>query len=103
MTKKDKLKQCEEGDTYYIIKCNSIIETKIVKITHEVLGHYVYEDALGRHYFGHHFDKSLFKTYEEAKNELYKREKIKNKRQLLKEYERKLNNELNLKDHYIVK
>ena len=47
--------------------------------------------------------KSCFKTKEEAEKEIQRRQNIVKKRQLLKEYERNLNKELGLEDHYIVK
>ena len=48
-------------------------------------------------------ENNLFKTKEEAEKEIQRRQNIVKKRQLLKEYERNLNKELGLEDHYIVK
>ena len=45
----------------------------------------------------------LFKTEKEADDELYRRERVKEKRQRLKEYEELLNEKLNLEGHFIVK
>ena len=97
------IKQCEEGDIYYKIKKEKILQITISKITHHELGHYTYKDSLGDVHLGSAFGKSLFKTTNECKEELHRRESIKEKRKRLKEYERKLNEELNIGDHYIVK
>ena len=100
----DTIRQCEEGDVFYRIKKDEVIRVQITKITyHDRIGHYSYEDDTGYHYFGRNFGKSLFKTEEEADNELYRRERVKEKRQRLKEYEELLNEKLNLKGHFIVK
>lgn len=99
----DKIKQCEEGDIYYKIKKDKVIQVEIVKITYHDLGHYSYKDTLGERYFGHSFGTSLFKTEKEADNELYRRERVREKRQRLKEYEELLNEKLDLEGHFIVK
>ena len=100
---KTHIKQCEKNDVYYRIKKEEIIPITIVEITHHSFGHYTYNDNLGDYHTGRDFGRSLFKTTEECKEELRRRHNIKEKRKLMKEYERKLNEELNLGDHYIVK
>ena len=57
----------------------------------------------GGSYFNTAFGKTLFKTFEEAQIETHKRTAIKKKRELLKKYERKLNEELKLENHFIIK
>ncbi len=99
----DKIKQCEEGDVYYKIKKNEVVQIQIVKIVYHDLGHYSYRDTYDERYFGHSFGVSLFKTKEEAEEELYRRERVKEKRQRLKEYEELLNEKLRLEGHFIVK
>ena len=99
----DKIKQCEEGDIYYKIKKNEVVQIQIVKITYHDLGHYAYRDTYDERYFGRSFGTSLFKTREEAEKELYRRERVKEKRLRLKEYEKSLNEKLNLEGHFIVK
>lgn len=97
------IKQCQVGDRYYRIIKDTIIPIQITKINRYELGHYVYEDDSKNHHLGQAFGKSLFKTKEECEEELRKRKCIKDKRKLLKEYEEKLNEELNIKGHYIIK
>lgn len=98
----DYAKLCDVGDTFYRV-CNDRIRLiTIAKVEKMTLGHYVYEDNDGHSYFNRALTKSCFKTEEEAKNEIQRRKKIKEKRNLLKEYERKLNKELGLKDHFVI-
>lgn len=100
----DTIRQCKEGDIFYRIKKDEVIRVQITKITyHDRIGHYSYEDDTGYHYFGRNFGKSLFKTEKEANDELYRRERVKEKRQRLREYEELLNEKLNLEGHFIVK
>lgn len=99
----DNTKQCKKGDIFYRIKKDEVIQVRILRITHHELGHYGYEDNTGNTYFGHSFGVALFKTKEQAEDELYKRKRIKEKRKRLKDYELALNFEFGLKDHFIVK
>lgn len=99
----DYTKQCEEGDEFYRIIKDTVVHVQITKITHQQLGHYTYEDSLKHVHFGRAFSGVLFKTEEDAYKELLKRQNIKEKRKLLKEYERELNMKFNLEDHYIIK
>lgn len=103
-TEVDYIKQCEKGDKFYRIKKNKVILVTITEVTHHTqFGHYSYKDDLNCTHFGRNFGTSLFKTQEECEKELLKRQNIKEKRERLKEYERKLNEELNLGNHYIIK
>lgn len=99
----DKIRQCEEGDTYYKIKKDKVVQIQIAKVTYHDLGHYSYKDSMNDTYFGHSFGTALFKTKQEADDELYRRERVKEKRRRLKEYEELLNEKLNLEGHFIVK
>lgn len=93
---------CKEGDKIYRIFKDDVVEVTVIKITHHP--HCAYKIDFDREaHFNRDFGKSLFKTREEAEQELQKRDKIAKKRKLLKDYERKLNEELNLGDHYIFK
>lgn len=99
----DYIKQCEEGDIYYRIIKDKMMQIKIIKITHHKLGHYSYKDNLNGTHFGNNFGRSLFKTAKECEDELYRRQCVKEKRQMLKEYETELNKKFDLKDHRIIK
>lgn len=63
----------------------------------------MYRDNEKASYFNRTIKKSCFKTQDEAREELRKRESIACKKVLLKSYERTLNDELKLGDHFIVK
>lgn len=94
---------CSIGDTFYKIKqnTNEIYKIRIVQIDH--YPHSVYRDDRGYSYFNRTLQKTCFKTEEDAYKEILKRQNIKEKRELLKEYERELNMRFNLEDHYIIK
>lgn len=93
---------CKVNDVLFKIKKDgTICPIKIIEMAH--YPHTVYRDNFGNSYFNRGLFKNCFKTKEEAKKEIQRRELITQKRQLLKEYERELNKKLNLKDHYIVK
>lgn len=93
---------CKVNDTLFKIKKDgTIYPIKITKITH--YPHTVYGDNFGNIYFNKNIFNSCFKTEEDAKKEMLKRQNITKKRQLLKEYERNLNKELGLEDHYYIK
>lgn len=94
--------KCKVGDTVYRLTKNGIMETKVLKIKH--YPHAVYElENCPEHYFDRAFGKTLFLIMEEADNAIQIKENIVKKRELLKEYERKLNAELNIGEHYIIK
>ena len=93
------------GDVIYRINKNNLtgpFKTIITRVEHHALGHYTYH--FGKDYlFGRMFNKTYFKTQEEAMDALETATIIKRKRELLKEYEVKLNEELGLENHRIVK
>ena len=107
----EKIQLCKKGDTLYrvakISKTNELyvepIVITLVEFAGGTFGHWYYRDNKSRAYFNRNIGKSCFKTREEAEKEIQKRKDIIKKRELLKEYERKLNNELNIKDHCIIK
>lgn len=93
---------CSIGDIVYRITKNGVEAIKIVRIEHYPHAVY-YGENKHQSYFNRAFGKSIFKTKEEAEDELYRRERIKEKHQRLKEYEELLNEKLNLEGHFIVK
>lgn len=94
--------RCNVGDTVYRLSKNGIMETKVIAIDH--YPHAVYRlEGWPESYFDRAFGKTLFLTMEDANNAIRIKINIAKKRELLKEYERKLNVELNIGDHFIVK
>lgn len=93
---------CKVGDVVYRLAKSGIEAITITKIEH--YPHTVYRgENKHQSYFNRAFGKSLFQTKEEAEAELQRREKIAGKKLLLQNYERTLNEELNLEGHFIVK
>ena len=112
MKNDEKTQLCKKGDKLYrvtkINKSDDLYVEPIVITLAEFTGstssgHWYYRDNKSRFYFNRNIGKSCFKTQEEAEREIQKRKDIIKKRELLKEYERKLNKELNIEDHYIIK
>lgn len=99
----DHIKQCQTGDKFYRIIKDRIVPVQIIRVTHHELGHYTYEDDLKGIHTGSSFGGSLFKTKEECEEELRRRQNVREKRRLMKEYERELNEKLGLEDHFIIK
>lgn len=107
----DKIQMCKVGDRFYrvskINKTNELYIEPIVIIFAEFVegtfGHWYYRDNKNRSYFNRNINKSCYKTEEEAQQEITRRNNILLKRKMLKSYERKLNEELNIGDHYIIK
>lgn len=93
---------CSIGDIVYRITKNGVEAIKIVRIEHYPHAVY-YGENKHQSYFNRAFGKSIFKTKEEAEAEITRREKIAEKKLLLQSYERTLNEELNLGNHFIVK
>lgn len=89
------------GDFLYKVSRDKI--TKIMITDIRKYPHIVYRDNNNTSYFNRSIVKSCFKTYEEAEQELERQRNIKKKREMMKEYERKLNEELNISNHFIVK
>lgn len=109
----DTTQLCSVGDELYRISSKyghrdelyieHIIIT-LAKFTGDpIFGHWYYRDNKNRTYFNRNIKKSCYKTKDEAEEELLKRKNIMKKHDLLKEYEKKLNKELNIDDHYIIK
>lgn len=107
----DKTRLLKKGDHAYrvtkIFKSDESyierIEITLAEFTGGTFGHWYYRDNKGRSYFNRNIGKSCFRTKEEAEQEMRKRKNIVKKRKLLKEYERKLNEELGIEDHCIIK
>lgn len=101
----DKVKICDVGDVLYKVRKGALDIRKITitKVWQMSMGHYVYKDNYSTSYFSHTLRKSCFKTRGDAERELHRQELVTKKRKLLKEYERKLNGELGLIDHFIIK
>ena len=89
------------GDFLYKVSRDRI--TKIMITDVRKYPHIVYRDNNNTSYFNRSIVKSCFKTYEEAEAEIDRQRRIKKKREMMKEYERKLNEELNITNHLIVK
>lgn len=95
------------NDIIYKINRNKMegpFKTTITKVEQSILGHYIYHcDAHSDSFFNRSVGKTYFISKEEAETELSKIRKANEKRKLLKEYETKLNKELGLEDHIIIK
>lgn len=92
---------CEVGDILYKVGKKGIKVITITDIRH--YPHTVYEDDAGYSYFNRSIIKSCFNTKEEAEKEVQRLYNIQEKRKRLKEYEEKLNQELGIVNHYIIK
>lgn len=100
---KDEEQICDVGDEFYVCDKNGIIRKVVItKAERMSLGHYVYT-ANGRSYFKRNFGDIIFKDLMECKRVYARKFRIKEKRRILKEYELKLNEELDLPNHYIIK
>lgn len=89
------------GEFLYKVSRDKITKIMITEV--RKYPHIVYRDNNNVSYFNRSIVKSCFKTYEEAEQEIDRQRRIKKKREMLKEYERKLNEELNITNHLIVK
>lgn len=110
----DTTQLCTVGDIFYrvskmakenilYVEPITITKAEFVEGFSDYNGHWYYRDNKSRSYFNRNIRESCFKTLEEAEKEIQKRKNVIKKRELLRKYEQKLNEELNLKDHYIVK
>ena len=97
----DQIQLLHEGETMYRISKNGIETITIVKALQ--YPHFVYKDNEGRSYFNRAVGTSIFKTESEAEEEIRRRQRIAEKRQLLRKYERELNVKFNITNHVIVK
>lgn len=96
-------KVCEVGDVFYRVIKGEITQVTITRAEKMQLGHYVYRDSSGRTIFNRNFGEYIFKTKEEAEKYLKRKEAIAKKKEMLKEYEDKLNQELGIGKHYFIK
>ena len=93
---------CNVGDTVYRLSKNGIVETKIAKIDH--YPHAVYRlEGCYESYFDRAFGKTIFLTLEDANKAMQNKISVAEKRKLLKEYERELNEKFGLEGHFIIK
>ena len=93
---------CNVGDTVYRLSKNGIMETTIAKIDH--YPHAVYRlENWPESYFERAFGKTIFLTLEDANKAIQNKISVAEKRKLLKEYERELNEKFGLEDHFIIK
>lgn len=103
----DTRKLLEVNDVVYKInskKATGPVKIIITEVKRCGWGHFAYRYNRGTDsFFNRSIGKTYFKTEKEAKEELLRLQKINKKRTLLKEYEQKLNQELNLEDHIIIK
>ena len=104
----DTRKLCEVNDVLYKINRNGIsgpTEVIVTSAKQISLGHYAYKHNENERYsfFHRNIGHSLFKTKEEAEKELDKIRKCALKRKLMKEYEAKLNKEIGIENHFIIK
>lgn len=88
------------GDELYAITKDGATKVIITSLERAELGHYIYK-AGKRTYFNRNYGKTLFRTEEECKHAIWRINTIKEKRQLLKQYEEMLNTSFGLSDHHI--
>ena len=93
---------CKVGDVVYRLTRTGIESITITRIAHYPHAVY-YGENKHQSYFNRSFGKSIFKTKEDAEEEQWRRERIQEKKQRLKEYEELLNEKLRLEGHFIVK
>ena len=96
-------KVCEVGDVFYRVIKGEITRVTITRAEKMQLGHYVYKDSGGRTIFNRNFGEYIFKTKEDAEKHLKRKEMIAKKKEMLKEYEDKLNQQLGITRHYFIK
>lgn len=94
---------CSLGDKFYRITKGNVIQVEIVEVEHHTLGHYSYTDNFNYVYFNRNIKKLLFKTKEEAEKCLKIKSLIEKKKEILKEYEKKLNKELGIENNILIK
>lgn len=103
----DTRKLFEINDVLYKINRQKIEgPTKVIvtDVQQMDLGHYVYHHSGSKDaFFNRILGFTLFRTQEEAQQELNKIRKCATKRELMKEYELKLNKELGIENHFIIK
>lgn len=99
------IKMCEVGDILYKITKGEIVEITVTDMRQNMFDTYIYDynGSKSNYFFNKNIGSNYFKTREEAEQKLQEKDNIAKKRKLLREYERKLNEELNLGNHYIIK
>lgn len=102
MLEKDKDQLLHRGDKLFRITKDRIDEVEIMEVS-VFSTHCAYKDDHEHSFFNHHLNKSYFFKKEDAEEELKRRAKINKKRGMLKDYEMKLNKELGIENHFIVK
>lgn len=88
-----------KSDKYFV----ETVKITLSEFTGGTFGHWYYRDNRGHSIFNRNVGKTYFKTKEKAEQEIQRKINVTKKRELLKEYERKLNEKLDLKDNYIIK
>lgn len=103
----DTRKLLEINDVLYKInrqKAEGPTRVVVTYVKQMEAGHYVYgHSGSENHFFNRVLGFTLFKTKEEAEKELDKIRKCALKRKLMKEYEAKLNKEMGIENHFIIK
>lgn len=97
---------CRVGDKLYkILKDNVVLELDVIDIKHYPHSVYFTKDSKGyaTSCFNRAFGRNIFKTKEDAEAMLRKKQLIIKKRELLRDYETKLNEGLGLGDHSLIK
>lgn len=97
----DYIQLFEEGEKLYRVGKIGIEEIIITSV--RKYPHFVYRDDKGHSYFNHSIIRTCFRTLEEAEKEVLRRQNIRKKRDLLRQYELELNEKFNLGDHFTVK
>lgn len=93
--------QIPKSDGYYV-ELVTIIKTTYY-YDNKTSGHWVYRDNRSHSYFNRNISSSCFRTKEEAEKEIQRRNNIREKRNMLKQYERELNEKLGLTNHFVIK
>lgn len=89
-------------DVIYRVGKDFIDEVTVMEIK-DYSSHYVYKDDHGHSFYNRNMGKQYFRTREEAEAEVHQREMITKKRRMLRDYELKLNTELGIKNHFVIK
>lgn len=97
------IKFFEIGDKVYRVGKKQIFETKIIDLDPRISSGYIYYTEEDDYFFNRNVGITYFKNKEEAEQKLQENQKISEKRRLLKEYEKELNQKLNLENHIIFK
>jgi hypothetical protein len=102
MLENDKDQLLHRGDELFRITKDGIDKVTITSIN-VFPTHCSYSDDHGHSFFNRNIYKNYFFKKEDAEKELENRAKISKKRRMLKDYEIKLNKELGITNHFILK